>query len=84
VWDSFLNVQGFSQPAYEQLLDISSAFLETVQATALASVQAVAESDVPLGRQAATANACMGTWLASYTVGLIDGRPDRALPAFGR
>jgi hypothetical protein len=84
VWNSFLNVQGFSQTAYEQLLDISSAFLETVQATALASVEAVADQDAPLGRQAATANACMSQWLASYTVGLIDGRPDRALPTFAQ
>lgn len=82
VWDTFLNVQGFAQPAYEQLLDISSAFLETVQATALSTVEAVAESDAALGRQAATANACMGIWLASYTTGLIDGRPDRAIPTF--
>lgn len=82
VWDTFLDVQGFSQEAYRQLLDISSAFLETVQATALASVQAVATEDVPLGRRAATANACMSQWLASYTVGLVDGRPDRALPTF--
>lgn len=82
VWNSFLNVQGFSQQSYQQLLDISSAFLETVQATALASAEAVAEQDAPLGRQAATANACMSQWLASYTVGLIDGRPDRAIPTF--
>ncbi|MFO1538697.1 MAG: hypothetical protein ACKOVH_12905 [Actinomycetota bacterium] len=82
VWDTFLNVQGFAQSAYEQLLDISSAFLETVQATALSTVEAVAESDAALGRQAATANACMGIWLASYTTGLIDGRPDRAIPTF--
>ncbi|MFO7591958.1 MAG: hypothetical protein R6X23_13880 [Acidimicrobiia bacterium] len=39
VWDGLLDVQGFSQEAYEQLLDISSAFLETVQATALAAVE---------------------------------------------
>lgn len=82
VWDTFLNVQGFSQEAYQQLLDISSAFLETVQTTALSSVQAVADENVQIGRQAATANACMSQWLASYTVGLIDGRPDRALPTF--
>lgn len=82
VWDGALNVQGFSQEAYTQLLDISSAFLETVQATALSTVEAVAQADVAVGRRAATANACMSTWLASYTVGLIDGRPDRALPTF--
>ncbi|MFM8304990.1 MAG: hypothetical protein ACKOA9_11965 [Actinomycetota bacterium] len=84
VWDTFLNVQGFAQPVYEQLLDISGAFLETVQATALSTVLAVAESNADVGRQAATANACMGTWLASYTTGLTDGRPDRTLPTFTR
>lgn len=82
VWDGGLNVQGFSQPAYEQLLDISSAFLETVQATVLATVKSTAEQVVPVGRQAATANACMGVWLSSYIVGITDGRPDRALPEF--
>jgi hypothetical protein len=82
VWDGALNVQGFSQEAYEQLLDISSAFLETVQATVLATVKSTAERVVPVGRQAATANACMGVWLSSYIVGITDGRPDRALPEF--
>ena len=74
VWDGQLDVQGFEQEAYEQLLDISSAFLETVQATALATVQAVAERDERTGRQAATANAVMTVWLQSYIVGLTDGR----------
>jgi hypothetical protein len=82
VWDGQLDVQGFEQPAYEQLLDISSAFLETVQATALATVQAVAERDEVVGRQAATANAMMTVWLRSYIVGLTDGRPI-GLPTFG-
>jgi hypothetical protein len=82
VWDGGLDVQGFSQPAYEQLLDISSAFLETVQATVLATVKSSAEHSVPVGRQAATANACMGIWLSSYLVGITDGRADRALPQF--
>lgn len=82
VWDGLLNVQGFSQEAYEQLLDISSAFLETVQATVLAAVEAVAEEDVTAGRQASTANACMGVWLGSYITGLTDGREGRALPEF--
>ena len=82
VWDGALNVQGFSQEAYEQLLDISSAFLETVQATVLATVKATAEERVPVGRQAATANACMGIWLSSYLVGITDGRPGRTLPEF--
>jgi hypothetical protein len=82
VWDGALNVQGFSQAAYEQLLDISSAFLETVQATALATVRAVADEKVAVGRQAATANALMGVWLASYIVGITDGREGRTLPQF--
>jgi hypothetical protein len=82
VWDGMLNVAGFSQAAYEQLLDISSAFLETVQATVLATVRAVAEGDALAGRRAAIANACMGVWLTSYLVGITDGRPGRTLPQF--
>jgi hypothetical protein len=80
VWDGVLNVQGFSKEAYGQLLDISSAFLETVQATALAAACAVGEEHVVTGRQAATANALLGVWLTSYLAGMTDGRPDRALP----
>jgi hypothetical protein len=75
VWDGQLDVQGFEQGPYEQLLDISSAFLETVQATALATVAAVAEQDPAIGRRAAVANAMMSVWLRSYIVGLTDGRP---------
>ena len=82
VWNGALNVQGFSQAAYEQLLDISSAFLETVQATALATVGAVADEKVPVARQAATANALLGVWLASYIVGITDGRVGRSIPEF--
>jgi hypothetical protein len=82
VWDGALNVQGFSQEAYEQLLDISSAFLETVQATALATTRAVAADAVGVGRQGATANALLGIWLASYIVGITDGRPGRTIPEF--
>jgi hypothetical protein len=82
VWDGMLNVAGFAQDAYEQLLDISSAFLETVQATVLATARAVAEGDAPAGRRGAVANACMGVWLTSYLVGITDGRPGRSLPRF--
>jgi hypothetical protein len=82
IWDGALNVQGFSQEAYEQLLDISSAFLETVQATALATTRAVADRKVGVGRQAATANALLGVWLASYITGITDGRQGRKLPEF--
>jgi len=53
-----------------------------VQATVLATVKSTAQGSVPVGRQAATANACMGVWLSSYLVGITDGRPDRALPEF--
>ena len=81
VWDGQLDVQGFEQDAYEQLLDISSAFLETVQATALATVHAVVERDAVVGARAAVANAMMTVWLRSYIVGLTDGRPV-PLPAF--
>lgn len=81
VWDGQLDVQGFEQGPYEQLLDISSAFLETVQATALATVEAVAEQDAAIGRRAAVANAMMNVWLRSYIVGLTDGRPIE-LPTF--
>ena len=82
VWDGMLNVSGFAQEAYEQLLDISCAFLETVQATVLATVRAVAVGDTLAARRAAVANACMGVWLTSYLVGITDGRPGRALPQF--
>jgi len=82
VWDGALNVQGFSQEAYEQLLDISSAFLETVQAAALATTRAAATEAVGVGRQGATANALLGVWLASYIVGITDGRPGRTIPEF--
>lgn len=82
VRDGLLNVQGFSQEAYEQLLDISSAFLETVQATALATVEVVAERDATVGRRAAVATACLKLWLRAYIVGVTDGRPERALPTF--
>jgi len=82
VWDGQLDVQGFDQTAYEQLLDISSAFLETAQATVLAAVQAVAERDAAMGRRAAVANAMMTFFLGSYIVGLTDGRAI-ALPTLG-
>jgi hypothetical protein len=52
-----------------------------VQATALATVQAVAERDPIVGGQAAIANAMMTVWLRSYVVGLTDGR-SIGLPRF--
>jgi hypothetical protein len=44
-------------------------------------VQAVAEQDDRVARQAATAHALMAVWLRSYIVGLTDGRAI-ALPTF--
>ena len=44
-------------------------------------MQAVAEKNELIGRQAATANAMMTLWLRSYLVGLTDGRPV-SLPTF--
>ena len=53
VWSSGLSVQGFPQASYDQLLDVSSSFLETVQATALTMVRAIAESAAPSARRGA-------------------------------
>lgn len=82
VWSSGLSVQGFPPEEYELLLNVSSSYLEDVQATVLATVQAVAERDAEIGRRAAIANSAMGLWLASYGIGLMEGRKDRAAPRF--
>ena len=77
-----LSVQGFPAQEYELLLNVSSSFLEDLQATVLATVQAVAEGDAAIGRRAAIANSAMGLWLASYGMGLMEGRKDPAAPRF--
>jgi hypothetical protein len=84
VWsgDPGLSVEGFSQQSYDQLLDVSSSYLEEVQTTALAAVKAQAEGAVELGRQAALANASIGVWIGAYFAGITDGRPDRRQPTF--
>ena len=82
VWSSGLSVQGFPPDQYELLLDVSSSYLEDVQATVLATVQAVAEGDVEIGRRAAIANSAMGIWLAGYGMGLMEGRQDSVAPRF--
>ena len=82
VWSSGLSVQGFPPEEYELLLNVSSSYLEDVQVTALATVQAVAEQDADIARRAAIANSAMGIWLASYGTGLMEGRKDRAAPRF--
>jgi hypothetical protein len=82
VWSGGLSVQGFPPQEYELLLNVSSSYLEDVQATVLATVQAVAEEDAEIGRRAAIANSAMGLWLASYGMGLMEGRKDGAAPRF--
>ncbi len=81
VWSGGLSVQGFPQASYEQLLDVSSSYLETVHATTLACLIATVERDVELGARAALANACMNIWLSGYQTGLLEGR-DYAEPRF--
>lgn len=80
VWSSGLSVEGFTQRDYETLLDVSSSFLETLQATALAATKAAAERDEQTGRRAAIANAAMAAWLSAYSTGLTEGRDPTDVP----
>lgn len=82
VWSSGLSVQGFGQQAYEQLLEVSSSFLETVQATALTMVRATITRDADLARTGARAEAAMRIWLGAYMTGLLDGEGAIELPRF--
>lgn len=82
MWSGGLSVQGFPPEQYALLLNVSSSFLEDVQATVLATVQAVAEQNAEIGRRAAIANSALGLWLASYVTGLTEGRKDPAAPRF--
>jgi hypothetical protein len=82
VWSSGLSVQGFPQASYDQLLDVSSSFLETVQVTAGAMVQGVLDGDLDAARAGAVANAAMTVWLGAYMMGLLDGTEPIELPAF--
>jgi hypothetical protein len=82
VWSSGLSVQGFPQASYDQLLDVSSSFLETVQVTAGAMVQAVLDADLEAARAGAVANAAMTVWLGAYMMGLLDGTEPIELPEF--
>jgi hypothetical protein len=84
VWSTGLSVQGFPQREYDQLLDVSSSFLETVQATALTMVKARVERDATLARRGAIANAGMIIWLAAYMDGLLHGAGAKVLPEFTR
>lgn len=80
VWSGGLSVEGFGQRDYETLLDVSSSFLEALQATALTAARATAERDAEAGRRAAIANAAMTVWLRAYTTGLVEGRTPPELP----
>ncbi|MGI9603794.1 MAG: hypothetical protein ACR2QE_18060, partial [Acidimicrobiales bacterium] len=82
VWDGGLSVQGFSQASYDQLLDVSSSYLETVQATALTAVEAHANDDGDAARRSALASAGMTVWLAAYFGGLTNGEGDIEVPTF--
>ncbi|GIU90658.1 MAG: hypothetical protein KatS3mg010_1757 [Acidimicrobiia bacterium] len=80
VWSGGLSVEGFGQRDYETLLDVSSSFLEALQATALTAARAAAEQDADAGRRAAFANAAMIVWLRAYTTGLVEGRTPPEVP----
>ena len=61
---------------------LSAAFLEAIQATTLANIEAAAESDGPLARRGAAADAAFRVWVGAYTMGLLDPRDDSELPAY--
>jgi len=82
VWSSGLSVQGFPQRSYDQLLEVSSSFLETVQSTALTMARADATGDVDAARTGAQAVAAMVVWLDAYRAGLLDGEGAIELPSF--
>ncbi len=82
VWSGGLSVQGFSQESYDQLLDVSSSFLETVQAAALINSRAVADEDVAAAQTGLVAEAVMIVWLEAYRAGLTFGDGVIELPAF--
>ena len=83
VWSTGLSVQGFTQEAYDQLLDVSSSFLETVEATVLTVVKSVVDSDADLARVGLRANTAMIVWLASYMCGLLNGEGKIEIPQLG-
>lgn len=82
VWSSGLSVQGFPQVAYDQLLDVSSSFLETVHATGLTMIRSVIEENADQARRGSVADAAMTIWLSAYMVGLLNGKGDKVIPKF--
>ena len=83
VWSGGLSVQGFSQESYDQLLDVSSSFLETVQATGLVNVRAVIDDDPERAKVGIIAEAAQIVWLDAYIAGLTNGEGTIELPTFG-
>ncbi len=89
VWSTGLSAQGLSEQDYDQLLELSSSFLEVMQVTVLTTCQALVESDAEAARRAALATAGIAPWLAAYRAGLMDPVRDEApddggWPAFER
>ena len=82
VWSGGLSVEGFSQASYDQLLDVSSSYLEMVQATALTMSQATTEAKVDQARIGALADAAIIVWLDAYYAGLTNGEGEIVLPTF--
>jgi hypothetical protein len=82
VWSVGLSVEGFPQQSYDQLLDVSSSFLETIQAAAIAAAAASADSDGDLAAISALTNAGLIVWLDAYFAGVQDGESEIELPTF--
>ena len=80
VWSTGLSVQGFETEPYDQLLDVSSSFLETVEGTALTMVKAAVDADPALAEVGIRATAAMIVWLASYMCGLLNGEGTIEIP----
>ncbi len=66
VWGGFMSKDGLTQDFYIELLDVSSSFVEAVQATGLLAAQGYAESDADAGRTSAQMQSALAYWLGSY------------------
>lgn len=82
VWSGGLSVQGFPQGSYDQLLDVSSSFLEVVQATDLTIVGAIVEDDAAAAEKGLISEAAQIVWLTAYFAGITDGEGVIEVPAF--
>jgi len=81
VWGSFLDYTGMTQVFYDDLLRVSAAFLEVVQAAGLLSAKAVAEQDAAAGRQGAILQSGLIIWLSAYMGSFTSSPPaDAPLP----